>query len=630
MSVRGSNWRRVEFEQERISLDHRPIYDGSEDLGEIKTMETPAPLISSIQSDLHSEALNSCLVNRVDGIKVRLLRGHGNRLPRGIQNILSDLVLRSRILTLNRFSGFSATYGKIFKTHILGCPCVVVSSSPEATRLVLVNQAHLFKPTYPPSKERLIGPEAIFFHQGDYHSKLKKLVQATFLPLSIKELIPAIERIFTLDVAILTVFGEFSYMDIKTIKQLYHRLDQGYNSMPLDLPGTQFRQSMKARKQLNENLRREIERRRENNYKGGGGGLLGVMLRSKDKDNHKLSFTDSQIADNIIGVIFAARDTTASVMTWILKYLHDNEELLHAVTREQEGIRGEIAKEERKLTWEDTKKMPLTSRVIQETLRAASVLSFTFREAVEDVEFEGYLIPKGWKVLPLFRSIHHSADFFPHPEKFDPSRFEWRRAAHDGERLEVATLNDGDPFRKAPHFLMPTMEKLSEGWVDEFIRELLDEESPLFVSPEANESEPSLLQSSMMVNFLASKVYSGPTIKDIEDALCITSNDSNPREPNIIESGSYYKCTIPRCSAKKQVERSSKDPDTLVITYEGLHFHFAYSHFFPQTHKHQSPTKKPKKYTSYSEAQNQTEAQRRATESSCPASACLYADDNRS
>lgn len=41
------------------------------------------------------------------------------------------------------------------------------------------------------------------------------------------------------------------------------------------------------------------------------------------------------------------------------------------------------------LTWGDTKNMPVTSRVIQETLRVASVLSFTFREAVEDVEFDG-------------------------------------------------------------------------------------------------------------------------------------------------------------------------------------------------------------------------------------------------
>ncbi|KAL5647764.1 hypothetical protein ACJX0J_042119, partial [Zea mays] len=35
-----------------------------------------------------------------------------------------------------------------------------------------------------------------------------------------------------------------------------------------------------------------------------------------------------------------------------------------------------------------------------------------------------YLIPKGWKVLPLFRNIHHSPDHFPCPDKFDPSRFE--------------------------------------------------------------------------------------------------------------------------------------------------------------------------------------------------------------
>jgi len=42
--------------------------------------------------------------------------------------------------------------------------------------------------------------------------------------------------------------------------------------------------------------------------------------------------TDDQIADNIIGVIFAAQDTTASVLTWILKYLRDHAELLEAVT----------------------------------------------------------------------------------------------------------------------------------------------------------------------------------------------------------------------------------------------------------------------------------------------------------
>lgn len=66
-------------------------------------------------------------------------------------------------------------------------------ASPEAARFVLVTHAHLFKPTYPKSKEKLIGPNALFFHQGDYHTRIRKLVQASFSPESIKKLIPDIE-----------------------------------------------------------------------------------------------------------------------------------------------------------------------------------------------------------------------------------------------------------------------------------------------------------------------------------------------------------------------------------------------------------------------------------------------------
>lgn len=40
---------------------------------------------------------------------------------------------------------------------------------------------------------------------------------------------------------------------------------------------------------------------------------------------------------------------------------------------------------------------------------------------------------------------------------------------------------------------------------------------------------------------------------------------------------SYYRCTNPRCFAKKQVERSAEDPETITITYEGLHMHYSYT-----------------------------------------------------
>eukprot|EP00252_Welwitschia_mirabilis_P015885 TRINITY_DN3526_c0_g1_i8.p1 TRINITY_DN3526_c0_g1~~TRINITY_DN3526_c0_g1_i8.p1 ORF type:complete len:450 (-),score=66.87 TRINITY_DN3526_c0_g1_i8:635-1984(-) len=337
------------------------------------------------------------------------------------------------------FASKQRRYGDIFKTHILGCPCIMIAS-PEAARFVLVSQAHLFKPTFPKSKERMIGPQALFFHQGDYHAHLRRLVLRSFLPETIKNIVPEVESIaiktleewqgntintfqemkkFAFKVILPSIFGPDEEFDREDLKQSYYILEKGYNSMPINLPGTLFNKAMKARQHISEILSKIIARRRANNVVKND--LLGSLMHSKDGVSKLL--TDDQIADNVIGVIFAAQDTTASVLTWIIKYLKDHPCFLEAVTAEQEAIM-KAKGGDAGLTWEDTRKMPLSCRVIQETLRVATILSFTFREAVADVEYKGYLIPKGWKVMPLFRNLHHSPDFFPEPQKFDPSRFE--------------------------------------------------------------------------------------------------------------------------------------------------------------------------------------------------------------
>lgn len=89
---------------------------------------------------------------------------------------------------------FVFRYGEIFKTHILGCPCVMLAS-PEAARFVLVTRAHLFRPTYPKSKETLIGPWALFFQQGGSHVRLRKLVQSSLSLDAIRKLVPHIEAL---------------------------------------------------------------------------------------------------------------------------------------------------------------------------------------------------------------------------------------------------------------------------------------------------------------------------------------------------------------------------------------------------------------------------------------------------
>ena len=64
-----------------------------------------------------------------------------------------------------------------------------------------------------------------------------------------------------------------------------------------------------------------IKRRRRD---GRGGGLLEKMM----EDEGGQGLRPYEIVDNIIGMIFASRDTTASVLTWVIKFLKTSSDAL--------------------------------------------------------------------------------------------------------------------------------------------------------------------------------------------------------------------------------------------------------------------------------------------------------------
>ncbi|WJX76383.1 WRKY transcription factor [Trifolium repens] len=182
----------------------------------------------------------------------------------------------------------------------------------------------------------------------------------------------------------------------------------------------------------------------------------------------------------------------------------------------------------------------------------------------------------------------------------------------------------------------------------ELLRDLLVDESPLLMLPQGTATEVTNTShddssKDQIFNRFISNIYSGPTISDIENALLVTNHSNHfqqipstrvstlERSLSKIENKytlktkcfgngmgddgyrwrkygqksiknspnprSYYRCTNPRFGAKKQVERSIEDPDTLIITYEGLHLHFTYPYFLVgQSHQSVShpPIKKSK------------------------------------
>ncbi|KAH9299031.1 hypothetical protein KI387_030713, partial [Taxus chinensis] len=81
-------------------------------------------------------------------------------------------------------------------------------------------------------------------------------------------------------------------------------------------------------------------------------------------------------------------------------------------------------KDDEEISWKDLKAMKYTWQVIQETLRMFPPVFGAFRKALADIHYDGYTIPKGWRILWTPYTTHMKDEHFDEPHKFKPSRFE--------------------------------------------------------------------------------------------------------------------------------------------------------------------------------------------------------------
>ncbi|KAK8513963.1 hypothetical protein V6N13_005140 [Hibiscus sabdariffa] len=160
---------------------------------------------------------------------------------------------------------------------------------------------------------------------------------------------------------------------------------------------------------------------------------------------HRL--TDAEIQDNILTMIIAGQDTTASAITWMVKYLGENEEALDAIKAEAEQLADKTSKNPF-LTLDDLNEMPYASKVVKESLRMASVVPWFPRLVLEDCEIEGYKIKKGWNVNIDARSIHLDPRVYNEPHKFNPWRWKVMDSDSTTEKWALfSRLRSGCPVK---------------------------------------------------------------------------------------------------------------------------------------------------------------------------------------
>ncbi|RVX12761.1 Cytochrome P450 716B2 [Vitis vinifera] len=144
--------------------------------------------------------------------------------------------------------------------------------------------------------------------------------------------------------------------------------------------------------------------------------LLSHLLVTADASGRFL--TEMEIIDNILLLLFAGHDTTASAITLLIKYLGELPEVYAKV------LRGQVKRTRGVVAMEGQQKMRYSWHVASEVMRLSPPASGSFREALVDFSYAGYNIPKGWKLYWGTGSTQRDPAFFRNPDNFDASRFE--------------------------------------------------------------------------------------------------------------------------------------------------------------------------------------------------------------
>ena len=135
------------------------------------------------------------------------------------------------------------------------------------------------------------------------------------------------------------------------------------------------------------------------------------------------SLDDSEVIANITELLLASVDSTSTTLTWALYELAQNSQYLRQLEAEIDGVIGSEAAP----TIKTIHKMPFLKNCVKETLRMYPSMIATVRTIEEDMELDGYFLPKGTLLQFNTYNICRSAKYFEEPEKFDPNR--WDRDA---------------------------------------------------------------------------------------------------------------------------------------------------------------------------------------------------------
>lgn len=282
--------------------------------------------------------------------------------------------------------------------------------------------------------EPLVGPHSVLVLDGPEHLRQRKLILPAFhgdrmraweaavrditraeiarwpvgKPFALR---PSMQSI-TLDVIVQVVFGvETSARRDELRRHILAVTGLGRNPLVLFAtrdrrlgPHAPWARFIKARDALHAALVSEIRQRRAAPDLGQRSDVLSQLLLARDDEGRAM--TDDEVRDELVTLLFAGHETTATSLAWAFDLLLHHPRALSSLVAELDGGASEYL-----------------DATIMETLRIRPVVALVDRHVRQAVGIGGHTIPAGAIACPNIYLVHRRADLYQDPAAFRPDRF---------------------------------------------------------------------------------------------------------------------------------------------------------------------------------------------------------------
>ena len=371
------------------------------------------------------------------------------RLPAGPKGPKLLITARGILQPLEFLDECAQRYGDPFTSRFAAFPPFIVFSSPQAIQEIFSADAKAFDSG---SSNRVflpsVGDNSLLLLDGDRHAQQRRLLTPPLhgdrmraygqlicditekvigrYPVGQAFVARAATQEISLRVILQAVFGLHEGSRFEELRQTLSELLDGFDtpikSAFVFLPQLQkdwgpwspWGQFLRRRQKIDELIYAEIAERRAQ-FDPNREDILTLLMAARDEEGQ--SMTDVELRDELMTLLIAGHETTASSLCWALYWIHALPEVRDKLLQELESLGSEADPSA-------IARLPYLTAVCQETLRIYPVVLFTFlRIAKAPITIMGYEFEPGDCLAVSMYLTHRRPDLYPEPEKFRPERF---------------------------------------------------------------------------------------------------------------------------------------------------------------------------------------------------------------